>query len=434
MDTRGGRYTSHEEETDVEQSHFYGDVNYNFLSGEGFSELGEPHPNSGQSTDNVFTPDTPTAVHQNTTLTEWAMNVSTYNAITEQEARNLRRTYLPSDGAFTYDEQVTTTATRLPHQQSQSDQPRRRHSSRASRMTNLSSLQVYISNLKLTNERRNLIIAVIFGITSLVCCFALITFVNKDVNSLKDDRAKTLLEREALQESLRNKISKTKQHDDITFTISETSANTSGVEYLPELPDLYDYTVCLWVTPFHLGRVSNINVSKLSLPTLVSIERKRFLMSLDSINHFWLNIGIKSKRYKNYKLPPNKSTHICLSTSTKHNKLELFYNGLSYNVDEDYFGPPIPRGSFLSLGNRQLTTLTGDCCYTDVFRGNITNFVIFPRLLTNEEVYNIAHNCIYPVDVIVRPQLPDVSLHGGATATILDVCPTRVPFKKEEGL
>ena len=62
----GGHYVSHEEEEygGVEQSEFYGDVNYNFLSDEGFSELGEHHPGSGQSSDNVFTPDTPTAAHR----------------------------------------------------------------------------------------------------------------------------------------------------------------------------------------------------------------------------------------------------------------------------------------------------------------------------------------------------------------------------------
>ena len=58
------------------------------------------------------------------------------------------------------------------------------------------------------------------------------------------------------------------------------------------------------------------------------------------------------------------------------------------------------------------------------FRGNITNFMIWPRVLTAEEISNIAHNCQCPSDYAVIMNDDDISLHGAARRNVVGACPT----------
>ena len=61
-----------------------------------------------------------------------------------------------------------------------------------------------------------------------------------------------------------------------------------------------------------------------------------------------------------------------------------------------------------------------NCTY--YFSGNITNFMIWPRVLTDQEISNIARKCECPPDYSVAMTLDKVEMMGEATYTYLDGC------------
>ena len=62
-------------------------------------------------------------------------------------------------------------------------------------------------------------------------------------------------------------------------------------------------------------------------------------------------------------------------------------------------------------------------CKAIIFSGNITNFMIWPRVLTDQEISNIARNCECPVDYAVAMTLDRVELHGETQYSLTDQCP-----------
>merc|ERR1712098_673029 len=52
------------------------------------------------------------------------------------------------------------------------------------------------------------------------------------------------------------------------------------------------------------------------------------------------------------------------------------------------------------------------------FYGDITNFMIWPRVLADSEVNNIMTSCICPTDYAIKMSMDRVETYGGVTYTI----------------
>ena len=57
------------------------------------------------------------------------------------------------------------------------------------------------------------------------------------------------------------------------------------------------------------------------------------------------------------------------------------------------------------------------------FSGEISNFVMWPRILTSTEIHGIVYDCEYPEDFVIRPQLTNIEWNGEAEVEILEECP-----------
>jgi len=58
-----------------------------------------------------------------------------------------------------------------------------------------------------------------------------------------------------------------------------------------------------------------------------------------------------------------------------------------------------------------------------MFRGNITNFLLWPRVLSNEEILNLAGNCECPIDYFVAMTVNNSVFHGAASYSFPKECP-----------
>ena len=59
-----------------------------------------------------------------------------------------------------------------------------------------------------------------------------------------------------------------------------------------------------------------------------------------------------------------------------------------------------------------------------IFSGNITNLMIWPRVLSDQEINNIATKCECPQDYSVAMTMDRSELHGEAYYSVPDKCPT----------
>ena len=62
---------------------------------------------------------------------------------------------------------------------------------------------------------------------------------------------------------------------------------------------------------------------------------------------------------------------------------------------------------------------------TFVCSGNLTDVVMYTRLLSDMEVYDIAHKCKYPIDAVIVPDVDNTETHGKARVSYLASCPTK---------
>ena len=58
-----------------------------------------------------------------------------------------------------------------------------------------------------------------------------------------------------------------------------------------------------------------------------------------------------------------------------------------------------------------------------LFSGNITNLMIWPRVLTDQEISNIANECLCPQDYSVAMTMDKSEMYGEAYYSVPEECP-----------
>ena len=59
-----------------------------------------------------------------------------------------------------------------------------------------------------------------------------------------------------------------------------------------------------------------------------------------------------------------------------------------------------------------------------IFSGNITNLMVWPRILSDQEIKNIATKCECPQGYSVAMTMDKSELYGEAYYSVPDECPT----------
>lgn len=94
------------------------------------------------------------------------------------------------------------------------------------------------------------------------------------------------------------------EYDDITFTLPEVNGGAIGVEYLPILPTLHDFTFCLWLTRSEKVGSDGHNMG------LLNIDRKRFQATIMPSNKLWINVATASYTIDNVMIVANQSVSL----------------------------------------------------------------------------------------------------------------------------
>jgi len=182
-----------------------------------------------------------------------------------------------------------------------------------------------------------------------------------------------------------------------------------------------ELTACFWVTPFSFtGDPYVISYAKESAKDNAMVIGLQATSQLD----IYFNQHYQSS---NIEFELNKQTHLCIGMLHSSRKVMVHQDAvLKQEItlnDENYF---LPGGGSLMFGQEQDSTFGGFAA-NQAFSGNLTNFMMYPRLLTVDEIHKIAYNCQHPEHVIIRPQTNNIEWNGEATVSYPKECPILPP-------
>jgi len=207
-----------------------------------------------------------------------------------------------------------------------------------------------------------------------------------------------------------------KKFNDITFTFPRTQQIEDWVRYLLPIPQLKELTACFWVTPSAFGDRFPVSYA------LGTAQNNAFLLKVKSSTQFHIHLNQRHD-FSEMTFKINKQSHLCVGMSQPLRKVVVHQNGVKKDElelnDANYFFPG--KGS-LMFGQEQDDTF-GSFDANQAFSGNLTNFMIYPRLLSDTEIRGIAFHCQHPDDVIIRPQLTNIEWNGQATVSHPVACP-----------
>jgi len=206
------------------------------------------------------------------------------------------------------------------------------------------------------------------------------------------------------------------RYDTTTFTFPRRGQTEDWVRYLPTVPQMSQLTVCYWITPFS---IPSGDMFPISYATTANDNTLLLTVNANRIRpHFKPSYSIDGVRFQ-----ANQQTHICVSMSSEQRITKVFQDGKIAGQSQINANTKVEGGGALVFGQEQDAVL-GSFESGQAFSGSITNFMIYPRVLDDDEIYNIASHCKHPLDVLLRPQLHNVEKYGQAEITVSRKCPT----------
>uniref|UniRef100_UPI00398ED58D neuronal pentraxin-2-like n=1 Tax=Pristiophorus japonicus TaxID=55135 RepID=UPI00398ED58D len=185
------------------------------------------------------------------------------------------------------------------------------------------------------------------------------------------------------------------------------------------LPELYAFTVCMWIRSTALSSVGT------PFSYAVSGQANEIVLIEWGNNPIELLINDKVAQ-----LPMNindgKWHHICITWTTRDGMWEAYQNGHLRGSGEN-LAPwhPIKAGGALILGQEQ-DTVGGRFDATQAFVGELSHFNIWDRILTSEDIRSMA-NCSANLAGNIVPWIDNnVDVFGGATKLPLETCQERL--------
>lgn len=119
----------------------------------------------------------------------------------------------------------------------------------------------------------------------------------------------------------------------------------------------------------------------------------------------------------------NRMYHICIATFAAHSgKSYIFINSRLEHIIHHATPGKIPGNGVLLMGSDQDTM--GTAKHDDwVYQGEITNFMMWDRILDESEIENSYRNrCSCSSDYIIAPTTDIVQLHGGVAPMTIKGC------------
>lgn len=206
------------------------------------------------------------------------------------------------------------------------------------------------------------------------------------------------------------------RYDTTAFTFPRLQQTEDWVRYTGYVPQMTELTVCYWITPFSVPSTDMFPISYATTASdntfLVTVHATRFRP------HFKTSYTIDGVSFQ-----ANQQTHICISMSSEDSIVKVYQNGRFVGKKAINANTKVEGGGALVFGQEQ-DAILGGFVREQAFSGRITNFMIYPRVLHDDEILGIAQDCKHPLDVVLRPQISNVEKYGQAEIAVSRTCPT----------
>nr|XP_039259731.1 uncharacterized protein LOC120336185 [Styela clava] len=192
------------------------------------------------------------------------------------------------------------------------------------------------------------------------------------------------------------------------FTLANSDKTVHYVEYTGAAPSLRSATICAWVTTANDGSVPG------TVGTYAAGDEIDLISSIGEIIDGvpYLQVGVKGI-YDRIKLALEGNTEysFCLAYDNMFSKKVYAYLNGDYVAEIQFEGlGEIPGGGKIIIGQRQ--GCVGGCFDKNkAFNGRIRNFSIWARLLSIEEIRDIALSNKCPIDDVVDMTPSNVIVH-----------------------
>ncbi|XP_078492184.1 pentraxin-related protein PTX3-like [Ciona intestinalis] len=196
---------------------------------------------------------------------------------------------------------------------------------------------------------------------------------------------------------------------------------TDYVRYRAYFPMLTSATVCMWLQTENyrtavLASYANLHHNNELTIRLLSTTRIRFKLGGVEVGDFPVSQLNRTRKVYVTRV------HICTAFSSQLGKILIYINGVK-EVDARYDGSYALGGGDLLLGQEQDEIDAGRLDPRQAFSGQITNFLIWPRVLRDDEVRSIVTSCECPRDHAVMMSPDRVEIHGQASYNVSVSCP-----------
>ncbi|XP_076806633.1 neuronal pentraxin-1-like [Clavelina lepadiformis] len=190
------------------------------------------------------------------------------------------------------------------------------------------------------------------------------------------------------------------------------------VDYQFHVPGMREFTMCMWLEipqadlDVSVTAIVSYAVSGEDNEVFLLVRNGvlRLILSDDSDDFYWSP-------------PPSPAkSHICVWASSDTNVVGLAVDGIMReNITLAH--NPTRSGGRLFLGQDQ-DSLGGGLDANQAFNGNLTNFFIWPRILSQDEIGDIAWQCHCPRDYVIDLSLGKSVTNGEVSHSMPDICPT----------
>ncbi|CAK8690771.1 neuronal pentraxin-2-like isoform X2 [Clavelina lepadiformis] len=204
----------------------------------------------------------------------------------------------------------------------------------------------------------------------------------------------------------------------ITYHFPRDDQIADYVWYRSYVPRMIEATACAWLetSDFHDDIASWVSYA-------IPGQNNEFLLSIRTKTTADIYIGGQSHKLLLPDLSSMNKFHACVWFSNKTRQTGIYINSERVST--------LPLKGFVSqgggsmiFGQDQDDVNAGSLAENQAYNGNITNLMIWPRVLSQNEINNLAYNCQCPVDYVIALTLDRVELFGEAHYSIPDTCPT----------
>jgi len=195
------------------------------------------------------------------------------------------------------------------------------------------------------------------------------------------------------------------EYDDIRITFPRYQMVEDWAKFTSPFPDLRELTMCWWMNIFRNTSFEQDEIYPFSYATSDTSANTMYVMV--NAEEGILRFGYQDIGYPFDGQNFEEERHYCVVASKTNISL---YTNAQWQDTIDLstgLGGSIKGGGLLMIGQEQ-DKLGGGFVKDQSFSGSVTNLIIYPTVLSEEEIEGITRNCDYPEDWALRFQLANL--------------------------